>query len=102
MDKQMEEDLKHRNEFGEIKIGTDTVYWFKRDWETIKRSFFKTIQAVPYVVIIVLIFSLLISRRDSQWDLKQALNLTLLLSLIALLGYWMIYALITKGYDIDS
>jgi len=101
MEPQKEEDLKHTNEFGEIDMTKDTEYWFKRDFGTIKKSFLKTLKAFPFVVVPLYIFFLIITRTENNWNLRFSFGLTVIFSTIILLGYFMVYILVTKGYDIQ-
>lgn len=95
-------DLKHVNEFGEIEVLKDTTYWFKRDLQTIRRSFVSTIRNSPFVFIIAMFFSFLMSGLSTtKVGLDNILAYTLIFFPISLLGYFMFYIMIKKGYEID-
>lgn len=96
------EDQRHVNEFGEIEVLKDTKYWFKRDFQTIKRSFFSTIRNSPFVFIVAMFFSFLMSGLgNTKVGLDNILAYTLIFFPISLLGYFMFYVMIKKGYDIE-
>jgi len=97
-----EKDLENVNEFGEIEAFKGTKYWFKRDLQTIKRSFVSTIKFSPIVFLTTLAFSALMTLFDNpKINFYVAISYTVILFPIFLLGYLMFNVMVTKGYDID-
>lgn len=95
------QDDKHVNEFEEIEVFKDTKYWFKKDFQTIKRSFSSTIKNAPFIFIASIVFSFLMSGIGGNRTLENTLAYTLVFFPISLLGYAMFYVMIKKGYEID-
>ncbi len=98
----MDEDSQHTNEFGEIEAFKDTEYWFKKDFQTIKRSPTATLKAIPLILLATYLFSLLMTQLGGTGaDFPLAFIYSLVFSPIFLLGYLMFHIIATKGYDID-
>ncbi|RJQ24761.1 hypothetical protein C4577_07050 [Candidatus Parcubacteria bacterium] len=96
-------DIKHTSEFGEIKAFTNTKYWFKRDFKTIKKSFYASLKSSPIIFTITLAFSFLITITYSQenYNIFATIVFSIILFPIFLFGYFMFCVMATKGYDID-
>lgn len=92
-----EEDYKHAGKLGDLK---DTRYWLKRDIGTFKKGLMKTVRVSPLLFVIALILSLLINYLYNSLSLMQILLTAILFSPIVLLGYFLIYVIVNKGYDI--
>lgn len=94
-----EQDYKHAGELGDLK---DTKYWFKRDIGTFKNSLRKTARVSPILLAVALILSLLINYFYNSLSLMQILFTTILFFPIVLLGYFLVYIMVNKGYNIDA
>ncbi|MBI4009201.1 hypothetical protein HY357_03135 [Candidatus Roizmanbacteria bacterium] len=99
----VDDDWKHVDELGDIDIVKDTKYWFKRDIQTIKTAIKKTIQYSLYLLLISVLFSIIISYSyNSNFQLDKVVFYTIVFFPIALLGYFLIYIMVKKGYNIDK
>lgn len=100
---QNQKDTEHTNEYGDIEVFKDTKYWFKRDIQTIKKSFIATFKFSHVILLITFVFSFLITRTgNTLLNFDDTLLYTAVLSPIFLLGYFIFYVIATKGYDIES
>lgn len=94
-------DREKVNEFGEIEAFKNTGYWFKKDTETIKKSFISTLKFSPVLITGTTLFCLIYIRSISGEILtKTSLILIISMSLLCILGYFLFHAIMTKGYDI--
>lgn len=94
------EDFKHTNEFGEIEVLKGTKYWFKKDFQTIKKSFKSAIKYSPIIFMVSLIIAVFASNFNYK-NIETIIYYTIIFFPITVLGYLMFYVIFTKGYDID-
>ena len=93
------DDWKHSGELDDLK---DTKYWFRRDMGTIKAAIYKTRNVSLILLIISSLLSLGISYWSNSLSISQFLVTIVALTPISFLGYFLLYIMANKGYNIHA
>lgn len=89
--------------FSYIPIKGHTKEWFKKDLQTIRNSFKKTLKIAPIIFLITFLTTCcLIYFSSHQLIFDLIIAYTLSFGMIVNLGFFLLHVLKTKGYDIES
>ena len=92
-------DYNHVGELGDLK---DTKYWFRRDLGTMKKGLKKTVSLTPVLFLATFIFSLFVNYVNQTLRIYEIVVLSVFFLPISLLGYFLFYIMVNKGYNIHS
>ena len=93
------DDYKHVGVLGDLK---DTKYWFSRDLLTMKKGLKQTSRVSPILFCLALLFSLLVNYTNQTLRIKEVMILSVIFLPTFLLGYFLFYIMVNKGYNIYS
>ena len=93
------EDHKHVGELGDLK---DTKYWFKRDLSTMKLGLNRTARVTPILFTSAILFSLRVNYVNQTLSLIEVVFLSVIFLPIFMLGYFLFYIMVNKGYNIHA
>lgn len=85
---------------GYVEVTKHTKFWFKKDVQTIKMSFLKTLWVLPYIYSVTfLVFIFLFEYLNFEF-FKLSLKYSLSFGSIIYLAYFLTHVMNTKGYNI--